>query len=80
MANETIRIFFPLKIITYPRGEYGLDDNPMELTPAEAVAYEDQILAAIAKENRHLENARGLAEYIHGEALNKKVSLYVEAW
>ena len=33
MANETMRIFFPLKIITYPQGEYGLDDNPMEITP-----------------------------------------------
>jgi hypothetical protein len=45
--------------------------------PAEAVAYEDAILAAIAKENRFFENDRGLAEYIHDEALNKKVySLY----
>ena len=77
MANETMRIFFPLKIITYPQGEYGLDDNPVEITPAEAVAYEDAILAAIAKENRFFENDRGLAEYIHDEALNKKVySLY----
>ena len=48
---KTMRIFFPLKIITYPQGEYGLDDNnPMEITPAEAVAYEDAILAAIAIE------------------------------
>lgn len=77
MANETMRIFFPLKIITYPQGEYGLEDNPMEITPAEAVMYEDTILAAIAKENRHFENDRGLGEYIHDEALNKKVySLY----
>lgn len=77
MANETMRIFFPLKIITYPQGEYGLDDNPVEISPAEAVSYEDAILAAIAKENRFFENDRGLAEYIHDEALNKKVySLY----
>jgi len=76
MANETMRIFFPLKIITYPQGD-GLDDNPMDITPAEAVVYEDAILAAIAKENRLFENDRGLAEYIHDEALNKKVySLY----
>lgn len=33
MANEIMRIFFPLKIITYPKGEYGVEDNPMELTP-----------------------------------------------
>lgn len=77
MSNETIRIFFPLKIVTYSQGEYGLDDNPTEITPAEAVSYEDTILAAIAKENRFFENDRGLAEYIHDEALNKKVySLY----
>ena len=72
-----MRIFFPLKIITYPQGEYGIEDNPMGITPAEAVSYEDAILAAIAKENRFFENDRGLAEYIHNEALNKKVySLY----
>ncbi|MBU5440111.1 hypothetical protein KQI42_19130 [Tissierella sp. MSJ-40] len=41
------------------------------------MAYEDAILAAIAKENRFFENDRGLAEYIHDESLNKKVySLY----
>ena len=77
MANETMRIFFPLKIITYPQDEYGLDDNSVEITPAEAVAYEDAILAAIAKENCLFENDRGLAEYIHNEVLSKKVySLY----
>jgi hypothetical protein len=56
MANETMRIFFPLKIITYPQCEHGLDDNPMEITPVEAVSYEDAILAAIAKENRLFKN------------------------
>ncbi|AGA68785.1 hypothetical protein Desdi_1273 [Desulfitobacterium dichloroeliminans LMG P-21439] len=77
MANETMRIFFPLKIIIYPQGEYGFEDNPEDITSKEAVAYEDSILAAIAKENRFFENDRGLAEYIHDEALNKKVySLY----
>jgi hypothetical protein len=77
MANETMRIFFPLKIISYLEGEYGLEDNPMEISSAEAVAYEDAILAAIAKENRLFENDRGLAEYINDESLNKKVySLY----
>ncbi len=77
MANETMRIFFPLKIVTYSQGEYGVEDNPVEITSAEAVGYEDFILAAIAKENRLFENDRGLAEYIHDEALNKKVySLY----
>lgn len=77
MANETMRIFFPLKIVTYPQGEYGVEDNPVEIIPADAISYEDVILAAIAKENRFFESARGLAEYIHDEALNEKVySLY----
>jgi hypothetical protein len=77
MANETMRIFFPLKIVTYPIGEHGLEDNPEEISPVEAMAYEDAILAAIAKENRRFDNDRGLAEYIHDEALNQKVySLY----
>ena len=25
MANETMRIFIPLKIVTYPQGEYGTE-------------------------------------------------------
>ena len=76
MANETMRIFFPLKIFSYP--QYDCSEDEREgISPREAVAYEDQILAAIAKENRLFENDRGLAEYIHEEALNKKVySLY----
>ncbi|WP_425808131.1 hypothetical protein ACHOLT_17620 [Desulfitobacterium sp. Sab5] len=72
MANETMRIFFPLKIFSYPQYDYS-EDEQEDISPREAVAYEDQILAAIAKENRHFENDRGLAEYIHDEALNKKV-------
>ena len=77
MSNETIRIYFPLKIITYPQGEYGLEDYSVDITPAEAAAYEDAILATIAKENRHFENDRGLAEYIHDDAFKEKVySLY----
>jgi hypothetical protein len=73
MSNETLRIFFPLKIITYPKSEYGVEDSPIEITSAEAVAYEDAILVAIAKENRLFENDRGLAEHIHDEVLNEKV-------
>ena len=77
MANETMRIFFPLKIVTYPQGEFGMLDNPVQMTSSEAAAYEEATLAAIAKENRQFENDRGLAEYIHDEALSQKVnSLY----
>lgn len=72
MANETMRIFFPLKIFTYPQYDCQEDERE-DICPREAVTYEDQILAAIAKENRHFENDRGLAEYIHDEALKEKV-------
>lgn len=76
MANETMRIFFPLKIFCYPQYDCS-EDGREDISPREAVAYEDQILATIAKENRHFESDRGLAEYIHGEALKEKVySLY----
>jgi len=74
--EQTMRIFFPLKIISYPQYDC-MEDEQEDVSPREAVAYEDQILAAIAKENRHFENDRGLAEYIHDEALKDKVySLY----
>jgi len=76
MANETMRIFFPLKIFSYPQYDCSEDERE-DISSRDAVAYEDQILAAIAKENRHFENNRGLAEYIHDEALKEKVySLY----
>lgn len=77
MTNETMRIFFPLKIVSYPQYDCSEDERE-DISSREAVAYEDQILAAIAKENRHFENDRGLAEYIHDEALKEKVySLYL---
>lgn len=72
MANETMRIFFPLKIFTYLQYD-GSEDEREDIPPRKAVAYENQILAAIAKENRHFENDRGLAEYIHDETLKEKV-------
>jgi len=76
MANETMRIFFPLKIFSYPQYDCSEDERE-DISSRDAVAYEDQILAAIAKENRHFENDRALAEYIHDEALKEKVhSLY----
>ena len=53
MTNETMSIFFPLKIISYPQYDCSEDERE-DISPREAVVYEDQILAAIAKENRHL--------------------------
>jgi hypothetical protein len=67
-----MRIFFPLKIFTYPQYDCSEDERE-DISPMGAVKYEDNILAAIAKENRHFENDRGLAEYIHDESLKEKV-------
>ena len=48
MANETMRIFFPLKIFSYPQYDCSEDERE-DISSRDAVAYEDQILAAIAK-------------------------------
>lgn len=79
MTNQTMRIFFPLKITTYLLNDYDWDDqNQVEISSEEAVSYEDAILSAITNDSRRLfENDRGLAEYIENEVLTKKVySLY----
>jgi hypothetical protein len=70
MSNETIRIFFPLKIVSYPH--YGSEDDRDELTSEEAVNYEDLIRAAIKKINES-----NLKEYLNDGILKEKVeSLY----
>ena len=82
MSNENMRLFFPLKVITYPQYDCSEDDLE-ELSPAKAASYEDQILAAIAKENRRFPNERGLAEYLDMDGLKEKVrSLHpsVQVW
>ncbi|WP_143321173.1 hypothetical protein [Clostridium sp. HBUAS56010] len=66
MSNETMYIFFPLKIISYPQSGYSEDDRD-ELSTEEAVNYEDIILAAIKKENYHIE------EFLVESTLKKKV-------
>ncbi len=74
--EQMMRIFFPLKIVSYPQYDCS-EDEQEDISPKEAVAYEDQILAAIAKENRFFENDRGLAEYLDEGTLKEKVhSLY----
>lgn len=39
MANETMRIFFPLKIFSYPQYDC-LEDEREDISAREAVAYE----------------------------------------
>jgi len=79
MANETMRIFFPLKIISYPQYDCSEDERE-DISPKEAVAYEDAILAAIAKENRFFENDRGLAKWQDEVKKRAAVNCYTETW
>lgn len=80
MSNKTMRIFFPLKIANYPQGQYGPGDNPEEITPAEVVKYEDAILTAIDRENRHLKYNHGLAEYIRDDGLKERCIVCIRQW
>lgn len=43
MANETMCIFFPLKIFTYLEYDFSEDERE-DISPRETVAYENQIL------------------------------------
>lgn len=58
MTNKMMRIFFPLKIVPYPK--YGSDGFAEKVARAKPMAHEDAILAAIARENRHFGNGAAL--------------------
>ncbi len=68
-----MRIFFPLKIVSYPQYDCS-EDEQEDISPKEAVAYEDQILAAIAKENRFFETTAALLNILT-KVLSKKRSI-----
>lgn len=76
MANGNNAYLFPAEDFGYPQYDCP-EDKRVDISSRDAVAYKDLILAAIAKENRHFENDRGFAKYIHEEVLKEKVySLY----
>lgn len=89
MANEMMRIFFPLKIITYPQHEYGecgLDDPPEKITSAEAVAYEDALKEKVHSLYPSVEvcdgelwgvMAAGLTEALSGEEIAELLNFVV---
>jgi hypothetical protein len=70
-----MRIFFPLKIVSYPQYDCS-EDERKDISPMEAVAYEDQILAAMAKENRCFQNGCWLAEYLNIDQLRKELGAF----
>ena len=81
ISKEKMRFLFPLKVIT---PQYDCPKDEQEgLSSVEAASYKDQILSAIAKENRDFENERGLAEYLDmGTLKDKMQSLHtsLEVW
>lgn len=80
----TVRLFSPLTANLYTADEYGgFSDWPDELSPAELCNHTDAILEQIKKEHLDSEGDRGLATYLHDEALAQKVysmNPTVEIW
>ena len=79
-----LRLFSPLTANLYPFDDYGgISDQPEEFSPAELCSHEDAILEQIEKEHLDSEGDRGLAVYLHDEALEQKIysmNPTVEIW
>lgn len=71
---QTMRLFNPLFPHIYRNNEWGEYENePEDLTASEILEYKDIILDRIEKEKLPSEGERGLAVYLHDDALNEKV-------
>ena len=72
---QTLKLYMPLTVTQYEQDEWGSwDEYPSELDEDTALAYQDQILAAILKERMPEETERGLMKYYHeNDSLNEKV-------
>ena len=81
---STVRLFSPLRANLYEKTEWGdVANEPVDMGADELCAYEDSILAAIAREHLDEESDRGLAVYLRNELLGRKVHSMnptVEAW
>lgn len=85
MKNEmqTLRLFSPLFPHIYLKNDWGdYENEPEDLTAAEAMEYEEEILALIEKEKLHDEDERGLAVYLDDPIIQKIYSINptVEEW
>lgn len=72
---QTLKLYMPLSVKQYEQkeGEY-LGEEPTELDHNTILTYQDQILAAILKEQMPKETERGLMEYYRGDdSVNQKV-------
>ena len=79
-----MRLFSPLTAQVYPRTEYGdLENEPDSMSAYELTDYQDEILAAIERDNRDTGGERGLAEYLNNVLLGRKIHSMiptVEEW
>ena len=78
LEMQKLRFLFPLSIKVYTNRDAAWDDDGEDIEPRKATKYEDQILAAITRENESLESPKGLGQYIwQNDTLKEKVtSLY----
>lgn len=80
----TLKLFSPLYSQLYVRTEWGDGGNsPVNMYPDELCRYQDEILAAIERENRNMEWDNGFADYLDNELLKRKVHSMmptVEEW
>ena len=80
----TLKLFSPLYPQLYERNEWGdLESEPVTMGADELCSYQDEILAAIERENLREEGDRGLAVYLRNELLKRKVfsmNPTVEEW
>jgi len=72
---QTLKLYMPLTVTQYEQDEWGSwDEYPSELNEDTALAYQDQILAAILKERMPEGTERGLMKYYHeNDGVNEKV-------
>lgn len=85
MKNEmqTLRLFSPLFPHIYLKNDWGdYENEPEDLTAAEAMEYEEEILALIEKEKLHDDDERGLAVYLDDPLIQKihSINPTVEEW
>ena len=75
---QTLKLYMPLTVTQYEQDEWGSwDEYPSELDEDTALAYKDQILAAILKERMPEETERGLMKYYHeNDGVNEKVQSF----
>jgi hypothetical protein len=72
---KTLKLYMPLSAHMYERNQWGdYENEPTELSSREILQFQDNIVAALVRENKRDENERGLMEYYHkNDGVNEKV-------